>query len=368
MDATRGPVLFRCDGTPERGWEPLYQCLSLAAALQRRRRGTHFFSYLDPLSLATGINRANNDWAPAEQQLGTAGDLEATIAQVRKHSSAAVVVAGQGMTTEYLAALRETGVLVVAFDSTASLHFPADLVVNPLLAPGKKPYKLAPGCQRLLGHRFALCRGVFRRQRTIRATEPPAPYRALVAFGDDDLAGEALTRTQQLIEMEKVAKVTVAVRTHHPRYDELCELADGSGSRVEIVTETKELMTRLVRVHFALTGGDMWSPELCVVGIPQLIISQTPRHGHNGKKMDEEGVATFLGDSADVSAAQLHEAVDTVLDDPMERKGMTRCARNLFDGRGPDRIVNGMEIMLHAPARRRAAVAVPATLPFKMAA
>ena len=30
---------------------------------------------------------------------------------------------------------------------------------------------------------------------------------------------------------------------------------------------------------------------------------------------------------------------------------MTRCARNLFDGRGPDRIVNGMEIMLHAPAR-----------------
>ena len=52
MDATRGPIVFRCDGTPQRGWEPLYQCLSLAAALQRRRRGTHFFSYLDPLSLA----------------------------------------------------------------------------------------------------------------------------------------------------------------------------------------------------------------------------------------------------------------------------------------------------------------------------
>src|SRR5215467_1781779 len=112
----------------------------------------------------------------------------------------------------------------------------------------------------------------------------------------------------------------------------------------------------------------MWSPELCVVGIPQLILSQTTRHGMNGKKMDEEGVATFLGDAADVSAEQLKEAVDALLDDPMERKGMTRCARNLFDGRGPDRIVNGMEIMLHAPARRRAAVAVPAILPFKAAA
>ena len=40
MDATRGPILFRCDGTTEAGWEPFYQCLSLAAALQRRRRGT----------------------------------------------------------------------------------------------------------------------------------------------------------------------------------------------------------------------------------------------------------------------------------------------------------------------------------------
>jgi spore coat polysaccharide biosynthesis predicted glycosyltransferase SpsG len=368
MDATRGPILFRCDGTSVGGWEPLYQSLSLAAALQRRRRGTHFFSYLDPLSLATGINRANNDWAPAEQRLGTPGDLEATLAQARKLNAAAIVVAGEGMTPDYLTALKETGALVVAFDSTASMNFPCDVVVNPFLFPGKKAYRVGPGGQRLLGHRFALCRGVFRRQRTIRAMEPPAPFRALVAIGDDDKAGEALTRTRQLIEGGKVAKVSVAVRTHDPNYDALLEMADASSGAVEVVTETKELMTRLVRVHFAVTGGDMWSPELCVVGIPQLIIGQTARHAMNGKKMDDEGVATFLGDAADVTFEQLNEAVGSLLDDPLERKGMTRCARNLFDGRGPDRIVNGMEIMLHAPARRSGAMAVPATLPFKIAA
>ena len=60
--------------------------------------------------------------------------------------------------------------------------------------------------------------------------------------------------------------------------------------------------------------------------------------------------------------------MESLLDDPMERKGMTRCARNMFDGRGPDRIVNGMEIMLHTPARHRAAAAIPATLPFRAAA
>ena len=66
MDVKRGPILFRCDGTPDLGWEPLYQCLALAAALQRRRRGTHFLSYLEPLSLAQVIHRGNNEWAPAD--------------------------------------------------------------------------------------------------------------------------------------------------------------------------------------------------------------------------------------------------------------------------------------------------------------
>jgi spore coat polysaccharide biosynthesis predicted glycosyltransferase SpsG len=360
MEATRGPILFRCDGTPEQGWEPFYQCLSLAAALQRRRRGTHFFSYLDPLGLAQVIHRANNEWVAAEQRLGSDGDAEATVAQVRRLNAAAVVVAGDGVTPAYLSALRRTGTLVVVFDSAAKMSFPADVVVNPYLAPARKAYKYETGAQLLLGHRFALCRGVFRRQRTIRATEPPQPFRALVAMGDDDLAGQAFERTQQLLELSKVAKVSVACRTHHPRYDDLKALAAGSSGKVEVVTEAKELMTRLVRVHFAVTGGDTWSPELCVVGIPQLILAGTDRHARNGKRMDEEGVANYLGLGSEVTFDQLKEAVDLLLDDEMERKGMTRCARNMFDGRGPDRVVNGLEILLHAPARKQAAVAVAA--------
>ena len=355
MEATRGPILFRCDGTFEKGWEPFYQCLSLAAAFQRRRRGTHFFSYLDPLSLATAINRGNNDWVPAEQPLGSPGDLEATLAQIRRLNAAAVVVAGDGMSADYLAELRDTGTLVIAFDSTAGITFPVDVVVNPLLAPGRKPYRLTPGTQLLSGHKFALCRGIFRRQRTIRAMEQPGPFRALVAFGDDDLLEQTVERTEQLMRVPAVAKISIACRSHNPRYDDIKDLVESSSGKVEVVTEAKELMTRLVRAHFALTSGDGWSTELCVVGIPQFVLAQTKHHAMSGKRMDDEGVATFLGESQDVGFDQLKEAVEGLLEDPMERKGMTRCARNLVDGRGPDRIVNGMEILLHAPSRKRAA-------------
>jgi spore coat polysaccharide biosynthesis predicted glycosyltransferase SpsG len=350
MDVKRGPILFRCDGTQEHGWEPLYQCLSLAAALQRRRRGTHFFSYLDPLSLAHAINRGNNDWTAAEQTLGSPADIGATLAQVRRIGAAAIVVCGNA-SPDYLEALRDSKAYVLALDPNAKGVTPADLLVNPFLAPPKKQFNVSIGGQVLAGRKYALVRGIFRRQRTIRAQEQPAPYRALVAFGDDDAADQTILRTEQLLEIEKVDKVSILARSHHPRFDEIKELCSKSGGKVEVITEVKELMTRLVRCHFALTAGDTTAVEMCCTGLPQLAISHGPKHTANAKRMDDEGMATFLGEAHKVTFDTLKEAVDVLLDDPMERLSMSRCARNLVDGRGGDRIVNGMEIMLHSPAR-----------------
>src|SRR5262249_59220742 len=104
------------------------------------------------------------------------------------------------------AELRKAGARVLVFDSLAGMTFPADIVVNPLLAPGRKAYRFEPGAQLLLGHKYALCRGVFRRQRTIRATEPPQPFKALVAMGDDDLGGQAPARHRGVLDMAKWAE------------------------------------------------------------------------------------------------------------------------------------------------------------------
>jgi spore coat polysaccharide biosynthesis predicted glycosyltransferase SpsG len=358
MDAKRGPILFRCDGTQENGWEPLYQCLSLAAAMQRRRRGTHFFSYLDPLNIAQTIHRQNNEWTAAEQLIGTDNDLAATIREIRRKDAAAVVVCGKNIDEEYLNALRGTGALVMVIDSSAKMNYQADIVVNPYLAPGLKSFNHSEGTHLLLGKKYALVRALFRRQRTIRATEQPAPYRAMVCMGDDDIT-QSLLRAEQLLSVPKVEKVSIVIRPHHVMADELYDFAEKSGKRVEVITEVKEIMTRLVRAHFALTSGDTWALELCCVGIPQLTLPSMPSHIINAKKMDDLGVATMIGTSDKVTFDMLAEAVDPVLSDPMERLGMSRCARNLIDGRGGDRIVNGMEIVLRTPGR---------AMPMRMAA
>src|SRR5438105_15786647 len=88
----RDPILFRVDGTVRLGWEHLARCLTLAAALQRRRRPTYFVADLEPGSLALAIKRAGNDWLRASHPAGTAEDLTELLAEVHRLRPAAVLV------------------------------------------------------------------------------------------------------------------------------------------------------------------------------------------------------------------------------------------------------------------------------------
>ena len=130
---SRSPILFRCDGTPDAGWEPFYQCMTLAQAMQRRRRGTYLHSRLEPANLAVTIHRGGHEWLPAEHRVGTADDIDETIRQARKIGAAAVVVVAPNVGVEYLRELTASGLLTVVVDGEGKLDFPNRLVVNPYL-------------------------------------------------------------------------------------------------------------------------------------------------------------------------------------------------------------------------------------------
>ena len=182
----RAPVLFRVDASARLGWEHLARCLTFAAALQRRRRPAYFLSQLEPGSLGLAVKRAGNEWLDADSPAGTPEDLPEVIQEVRRLRPAAVIVDAPEATEQYLAELRNTGVLVVSLDSLGGIPFPSRLVINPLLGPSRESYEIGRGTQLLLGPRYALVRPEIRRVRPTRAQEPAQPFRALVALGDDD--------------------------------------------------------------------------------------------------------------------------------------------------------------------------------------
>jgi spore coat polysaccharide biosynthesis predicted glycosyltransferase SpsG len=348
---TRAPVLIRVDATSRSGYEHLSRCLILAAALQRRRRPAYFLSQLEPASLGLMVKRAGNDWLDADSAAGTPEDLDEVVQEVRRLNPAAVIVDSPDVRDSYLATLRNTGALVVSIDSLAAISFPSRLIINPLLGPGKESYETACGTQLLLGPRYALVRPEVRRVRPVRSQEPAQPFRALVALGDDDPHNKAGELAQFLLNCPRVARVNVAVRPYHRDLEGLRALAEGCPDRLEVVSEPGEVSSRISRCHFAVTAGNSWSLELACLGVPQLVIVQAEPHWPTAQRLEEEGAATCLGWHENVSAQTIRQAVQDLLDDPLERQAMARCGRKLIDGRGPDRLVTALEIMLH-PSRQ----------------
>jgi spore coat polysaccharide biosynthesis predicted glycosyltransferase SpsG len=287
--------------------------------------------------------------------------LTETIQEIRRLKPAAIIVDSPNASAEYLKEIQSTGVLVVSLDHAATIRFPSDIVINPLLGPSKENYEFSNGSQILLGPRYTLVRSEIRRQRPNRSQEPPTlpspngkiatgHFRALVALGEDDPHRKSLELVKLLLNMPRIAKVDVVARTYHPDLEKMQAFAAASEDRVTVAVEPAEITSKLVRCHFAITAGSGWSLELACVGIPQLLIVQSESHWPTAQRLEEEGCATCLGWHESVSAATIRQSVQNILNDPIERQAMARCGRQLIDGRGPDRLVTALEIVLH-PSR-----------------
>jgi spore coat polysaccharide biosynthesis predicted glycosyltransferase SpsG len=295
------------------------------------------------------IKRAGNEWLEADGPAGTMEDVTETVQEIRRLRPAAVIVDAD-VDESYLLELVATGSMVVSLDHLAATRFPSQMVVNPMLDPGLDAYDFAPGTQLLLGRRYALVRPEIRRVRQARAQEPPVPFRALIAYGDEDVQGHAVALGRLLLAMPRLARIDVAVRATSVALDGLKELAAAHPNRLEVATEPAELTSRIARCHFAITRGDSWSLELACVGVPQLVIVETDAQGPTARRLEDEGVAICLGDYENLTPALLRQTIQNLLTDPFERQAMARCGRKLIDGRGPDRFVTALEVMLH-PSR-----------------
>ena len=118
----------------------------------------------------------------------------------------------------------------------------------------------------------------------------------------------------------------------------------------EVASEPAEVTSKLARCHFAIAGGGSWSLEMACIGVPQLLIVQSEACWPSAQRLEEEGAATCLGWHESVSVQTIRMAIQNLLGDPLERQAMSRCGRQLIDGRGPDRLVTALEVLLH-PSR-----------------
>jgi spore coat polysaccharide biosynthesis predicted glycosyltransferase SpsG len=331
--------------------------MTFAAAVQRRRRPVYFLSQLEPNGLAMTIKRGGNNWIAADGPVGSPEDARQMQREIARLHPAAVFVDDADVNADYLSQLAATGVLLGAIDHSAQAHFPTKLVINPLLAPNRESYEFDADSQLLLGRRYVMVRPEVRRQRPTRSQEPPplaaqngttisSQFRVLVALGEDDPNLMTMELAKLIVNAPRVGKVDIIVRREHPQLEEIRAVVETNKEVMTLALEPAEIANRITRCHFAITSGSGWSLELACVGVPQLLLLQNEMHWPNAQRLEDEGAASILGWHENVSAQTIRLGVQNLITDALERKSMARCGRKLIDGRGPDRLVNAMEILL----------------------
>jgi spore coat polysaccharide biosynthesis predicted glycosyltransferase SpsG len=202
----------------------------------------------------------------------------------------------------------------------------------------------------LHSQRYALVRSEVRRMRPIRAQEPPEPARVLVAFGDDpnNLTGRV---AKLLLANNKLARIDIIARPQHEAVPEWQAMSEEQKGRVTVSMEPNEVALKISRCHFALCEANTWALEFACVGVPSILIVQEEVYWPTAQRLEEEGAATCLGWHEAVTDQTIKQAVQTLANDSHERRAMARMGRALIDGRGLDRLVTALEILLH-PSRK----------------
>jgi spore coat polysaccharide biosynthesis predicted glycosyltransferase SpsG len=233
---------------------------------------------------------------------------------------------------------------------------PVDLVINPTLGRGLSDFKVRTGGQIVFGNRYSMIRAEFRRARNVRATEPSGGPRVMVALGGGDTGEQSLAIAKALLGKKRVERVDVALGSEAKNKKAIETLVAGSGGRLTTTCDVRDMGVRMTKSHLLITGGGNTSLEGACVGIPMLLVSRDERQDVNAAQLDEIGAAQNLGRFGTMPPSEIAEAAVSVLDDSFERKAMSRSGRLLIDGRGGDRIVVAVEILLR---RSRSVKAMP---------
>ena len=244
----RDPIIVRVDATARTGMERLARCMTLAAAVQRRRRPVYFLSQLEPNSLVMSIKRGGNQWIAANHAAGSEEDCQQLLREIARLKPAAVFVDEAEVSHDYLAEIAGSQVLLAAIDHSAMIRFPTNLLINPMLGPAKDSYEYDTDAQILLGRRYALVRPEIRRQRATRAQEPPplavangstisSQYRILLALGEDDPNRMTMEMAKLLIHAPRIGKVDIVIRREHPQLEEIRAMVETHKEMMSLALE-----------------------------------------------------------------------------------------------------------------------------------
>ncbi|MCC7410165.1 MAG: UDP-2,4-diacetamido-2,4,6-trideoxy-beta-L-altropyranose hydrolase [Gammaproteobacteria bacterium] len=265
-----------------------------------------------------------------------------------------LVVDHYALDLDWERALRALAGRIAAIDDLPERAHDADILLDQNLGAEERDggiRRLAPGCARLLGPRYALLRPEFAAARAVLRRRDGHLRRLFVFLGGTDPGGYTLKVLDALTLRNPPPLTDVVVGAGNPQADIIATRCRGD-ARLRFCQDVDDVAERMVAADFAVGAGGTATWERACVGLPSLILTVAGNQRAGAGAMAAAGAAIVMAGesaSADAIAAQLDALT------PQRLQAMSARCLEQVDGRGTERV---LRILLPPPiVLRRAAPA-----------
>jgi len=337
-----GPLLIRADASIGIGTGHVMRCLALAQAWQDAGGRAVFAMAETTPAIQARIAAEACEVVSISAATGTEEDAKKTIDVARKEKSDWIAVDGYQFGTDYQRILKSAGFRILFLDDYGhAQHYFAELVLNQNAGVGAELYAdREPETRLLLGPRYCLLRREFSAWRDWSRKILPVCRYALVMMGGSDPENLTARAIEALgwAGLEDLV-TTVVIGGSNPNFAALQNLDGRSGQRIILRRDVSDMAEPMAAADVAISAGGSTCWELCLLGLPMLLIDVADNQTKLVKELDRRGCAIRIGDGS-VTVDKVAEQLNHVVGSEELRQSLSKRSRELVDGNGAARVVS----------------------------
>lgn len=338
-------LLVRADANVAMGTGHVMRCLALAQAWQDGG-GTAIFAMADaPPQLQERLLSESFGIRAMSAAAGTEQDATQTAALARENAASWVVVDGYQFGADYQRTLKLAGFKVLFLDDYGhASHYWADLVLNQNISADESAYRDRESYTRLLlGPRYCLLRREFNAWREWRRVIAPRGHKVLVTMGGSDPDNFTERVIDSLVSFEDASLQATIVVGGSNEHSELLERhAAKVGEKIVLRRKVSNMAELMAEADIAISAAGTTCWELCLLGLPAILIDLAPNQTPVARELDRRGCAIHSGNLRDISSTELATQVMRLLNSKDDRQSISMRARELVDGQGASRVMRAL--------------------------
>lgn len=342
-------ILIRADGSTQIGTGHVMRCLALAQGWQRGGGQAIFVQAHSTPALENRLRLEGIEMMRVKVVPGSEEDAAQTAQQARACEAAWVVADGYRFGDRWQRQIKAAGLRLLLLDDHAHAeYYSADMVLNQNLNADASLYAARePYTQLLLGTRYAQIRREFLAWADAPREFPPVARSVLVTLGGSDPKNVTSKVLEALIRLPDL-NGTVVVGGSNPHYDQLAASASRHGPRIRLERDSSRMAELMAQADFAVAAAGSTTWEMAFMGLPGLLIVVADNQRQPAKDLAEAGLFANLGEPESLMVEQLADHLSRLARDPGLRRTMSRKARVLVDGLGPERVSQALSRVVDA--------------------